>query len=73
MGFSRSSWLLADHTYLERVAVEKNGSFSRLVEDNMGAAPMALPHDGDSNPALPGWADGLADGPPGLDGIWVGA
>jgi hypothetical protein len=28
---------------------------------------------GISNPALPGWADGLADGPPGLDGIWAGA
>jgi hypothetical protein len=23
----------------------------------------------DSNPALPGWADGLAGGPPGLDGV----
>jgi hypothetical protein len=57
----------------------------RFAEDNVGAAPMALPrqgrggrdHDGDSTPALPGWADvqlcprlhSLAGGPPGLDGI----
>jgi hypothetical protein len=29
----------------------------RLVEDNMGAAPMALGIMTDSHPALPGWAD----------------
>jgi hypothetical protein len=37
----------------------------------MGAAPMALGTMMDSNPALPGWADRLAGGPPGLNGIWT--
>jgi hypothetical protein len=38
---------------------------------------MALPRQAgagaitmDANPALPGWADSLAGGPPGLEGVW---
>jgi hypothetical protein len=34
---------------------------------------MALGIMGISSPALPGWADRLAGGPPGLDVIWAGA
>src|SRR5580700_12057448 len=37
----------------------------------MSAAPMALGHDGISNPALPGWADVWRAGPPGLGSGWV--
>ncbi len=34
----------------------------------MSAAPLALPRQGNV-PALPGWADSLAGGPPGLGGF----
>jgi len=37
----------------------------------MSAAPMALGHDGISNPALPGWADVWRAGPPGLGSGWI--
>jgi hypothetical protein len=29
----------------------------KLGKESMSAAPMALPHQCDSDPALPGWAD----------------